>query len=160
MQENLNRIFTGKYAGILSIIVSALVFGVLHIAYGFPYMLAAFAISGTKVFFAFVIFNPISRMEKLVVFRIIKNMMMEIPSITKLITCPGSSIFRWHNRLQRNRYTHTQIISTENTAEASLRCLLSFATSVTSEKTTTIPIFFSPSSPYRKEEVRRNDFNS
>ena len=92
------------------------------------------AISGTKVSFAFVIFSPISRMEKLVVFRIIKNMMMEMPSMTKLITCPGSSTFRWRNRLQRNRYVHTQIISTENTAEASLRCLLSFATSVTSEK--------------------------
>ena len=46
MQENLNRIFTGKYAGFLSIVVSALVFGVLHIAYGFPYMLAASLLLG------------------------------------------------------------------------------------------------------------------
>ena len=46
MQENLNRIFTGKYAGLLSIVVSALVFGVLHIAYGFPYMLAASLLLG------------------------------------------------------------------------------------------------------------------
>lgn len=46
MQENLLRIFTGKYAGFLSIFVSALVFGVLHIAYGLPYMLGSFALLG------------------------------------------------------------------------------------------------------------------
>lgn len=46
MQENLNRIFVGKYAGLLSILVSALVFGVLHIAYGLPYMLAAALLLG------------------------------------------------------------------------------------------------------------------
>lgn len=46
MQENLNRIFTGKYAGLLSIVVSALVFGVLHIAYGLPYMMAASLLLG------------------------------------------------------------------------------------------------------------------
>lgn len=46
MQENLRRIFTGKYAGFLSIFVSALVFGVLHIAYGLPYMLGSFALLG------------------------------------------------------------------------------------------------------------------
>ena len=46
MQENLRRIFTGKHAGALSIIVSALVFGVLHIAYGLPYMLGAALLLG------------------------------------------------------------------------------------------------------------------
>ncbi len=46
MQENLKRIFTGKYAGAMSIIVSALVFGVLHIAYGLPYMLGATLLLG------------------------------------------------------------------------------------------------------------------
>lgn len=51
MQENLNRIFTGKYAGLLSIVVSALVFGVLHIAYGLPYMLAASLLLGVMGIF-------------------------------------------------------------------------------------------------------------
>lgn len=46
MQENLKRIFTGKYAGAMSIVVSALVFGVLHIAYGLPYMLGATLLLG------------------------------------------------------------------------------------------------------------------
>lgn len=46
MQENLRRIFTGKHAGALSIFVSALVFGVLHIAYGLPYMLGATLLLG------------------------------------------------------------------------------------------------------------------
>lgn len=46
MQENLKRIFEGKYAGVLSIVVSALVFGVLHIAYGLPYMLGASLLLG------------------------------------------------------------------------------------------------------------------
>lgn len=46
MQENLKRIFAGKYAGVLSIVVSALVFGVLHIAYGLPFMLAASLLLG------------------------------------------------------------------------------------------------------------------
>lgn len=46
MQENLRRIFTGKHAGAMSILVSALVFGVLHIAYGLPYMLGATLLLG------------------------------------------------------------------------------------------------------------------
>ena len=46
MQENLKRIFAGRYAGLLSIVVSALVFGVLHIAYGLPYMLGASLLLG------------------------------------------------------------------------------------------------------------------
>ncbi len=46
MQENLNRVFTGKYATILSIVVSSLVFGVLHIHYGLPFMLAAAVLLG------------------------------------------------------------------------------------------------------------------
>ena len=46
MQENLRRIFTGKHAAALSIFVSALVFGVLHIAYGLPYMLGATLLLG------------------------------------------------------------------------------------------------------------------
>lgn len=46
MQENLKRIFTGKYAGATSIVVSALVFGVLHIAYGLPFMLGASLLLG------------------------------------------------------------------------------------------------------------------
>lgn len=46
MQENLKRIFTGKHSGAMSIVVSALVFGVLHIAYGLPYMLGATLLLG------------------------------------------------------------------------------------------------------------------
>ena len=46
MQENLRRIFTGRHAGFLSIFVSALVFGVLHIAYGLPFMLGATLLLG------------------------------------------------------------------------------------------------------------------
>ena len=46
MQENLNRVFTGKYATVLSIVVSSLVFGVLHIHYGLPFMLGATVLLG------------------------------------------------------------------------------------------------------------------
>ena len=46
MQENLRRIFDGKHAAALSIIVSSLVFGVLHIAYGLPFMLGASLLLG------------------------------------------------------------------------------------------------------------------
>ena len=46
MQENLRRIFTGKHAAALSIFVSALVFGVLHIAYGFAFMVGATLLLG------------------------------------------------------------------------------------------------------------------
>lgn len=46
MQENLNRIFIGKYAGAMSIVVSSLVFGVLHIAYGLPFMIGASILLG------------------------------------------------------------------------------------------------------------------
>lgn len=46
MQENLRRIFTGPHAGFLSIFVSALVFGVMHIAYGLPFMLGATLLLG------------------------------------------------------------------------------------------------------------------
>ena len=46
MQESLRRIFTGKRAEFLAILVSALVFGVLHIAYGFPFMMAASLLLG------------------------------------------------------------------------------------------------------------------
>ena len=46
MQENLMRIFTGKHRGALSIIVSSLVFGALHIAYGLPLMLGASLLLG------------------------------------------------------------------------------------------------------------------
>ena len=47
MQVNLKRIFDGKYAGVLSIVVSALVFGALHVAYGLPLMLGAAVLLGT-----------------------------------------------------------------------------------------------------------------
>lgn len=46
LQENLNRIFIGKYVGATSIVISALVFGVLHIAYGQPFMLSASILLG------------------------------------------------------------------------------------------------------------------
>lgn len=46
MQENLSRIFTGKWSVFLSILVSSLVFGVLHIAYGLPYMVGASLLLG------------------------------------------------------------------------------------------------------------------
>lgn len=46
MQENLNRIFIGKYAGVTSIVVSALIFGVLHIAHGLPFMIGASVLLG------------------------------------------------------------------------------------------------------------------
>lgn len=46
MQENLNRIFIGKHAGTTSIVISALVFGVLHIAYGLPFMIGASLLLG------------------------------------------------------------------------------------------------------------------
>ena len=51
MQENLRRIFTGKHAAALSIIVSALVFGVLHIAYGFMFMVGATLLLGVMGIF-------------------------------------------------------------------------------------------------------------
>lgn len=41
MQESLLRIFVGKYSVAISIVVSSAIFGVLHIAYGFPYMIAS-----------------------------------------------------------------------------------------------------------------------
>ncbi|MDE6875108.1 MAG: PAS domain-containing protein [Lachnospiraceae bacterium] len=46
MQENLKRIFTGKYAAALSIFVSALIFGVLHVAHGLPSMIGASLLLG------------------------------------------------------------------------------------------------------------------
>lgn len=46
MQGSLQRIFTGKYTATLSILVSSLIFGVLHIAYGFPYMVGAAILLG------------------------------------------------------------------------------------------------------------------
>lgn len=46
MQANLLRIFDGRHAAALSIIVSSLVFGVLHIAYGLPFMLGAALLLG------------------------------------------------------------------------------------------------------------------
>ena len=46
MQANLKRIFDGKYAGALSIVVSSLVFGALHVAYGLPLMLGAAVLLG------------------------------------------------------------------------------------------------------------------
>ncbi len=46
IQENLRRIFYGKHAGALSIVVSALIFGALHIFYGLTYMLAASLLLG------------------------------------------------------------------------------------------------------------------
>lgn len=46
MQESLKRIFTGKYSGAMSIAISALIFGVLHIAYGFPFMIASSLLLG------------------------------------------------------------------------------------------------------------------
>ena len=46
MQESLNRIFIGRHAAAVSILVSALVFGVLHIAYGLPYMVGASLLLG------------------------------------------------------------------------------------------------------------------
>lgn len=46
MQENLRRIFAGKHADFMSILVSSLVFGVLHIAYGLPFMFAAALLLG------------------------------------------------------------------------------------------------------------------
>lgn len=46
MQENLRRIFAGRHAAALSIIISALVFGVLHISYGLPTMAGASLLLG------------------------------------------------------------------------------------------------------------------
>lgn len=46
MQANLKRIFVGKHAGALSILVSSLIFGVLHISYGLPLMLGAALLMG------------------------------------------------------------------------------------------------------------------
>ncbi len=42
MQTSLCHVFTGRYATMLSIFVSSLIFGTVHIAYGIKYMLAAF----------------------------------------------------------------------------------------------------------------------
>lgn len=47
MQESLLRIFYGKHKEASSIIVSSLVFGVLHIAHGLIFMLAASILLGT-----------------------------------------------------------------------------------------------------------------
>lgn len=46
MQENLNRVFSGKHAMGMSVFVSSLAFGVMHIHYGLPYMLAASILLG------------------------------------------------------------------------------------------------------------------
>lgn len=46
MQANLKRIFVGRYASALSIVVSSLIFGVLHISYGLPFMLGAALLLG------------------------------------------------------------------------------------------------------------------
>ena len=46
MQENLRRIFVGKHADALSVLVASLVFGALHVAYGLPLMLGAFILLG------------------------------------------------------------------------------------------------------------------
>lgn len=45
MQGSLGRIFTGKHAEGMAVVVSSLIFGVLHISYGFMYMAAAFVLS-------------------------------------------------------------------------------------------------------------------
>ena len=50
MQESLRRIFVGKHAALLSVVVSSLLFGVLHIAYGLPYMLGAALLLGALGF--------------------------------------------------------------------------------------------------------------
>lgn len=47
MQENLRRIFVGKHADMLSVLVASLVFGALHIAYGLPLMLGASILLGS-----------------------------------------------------------------------------------------------------------------
>ena len=46
MQESLYRIFTGKHQAFLSVLVSSLMFGALHIAYGLPLMLGASILLG------------------------------------------------------------------------------------------------------------------
>ena len=46
MQESLYHIFSGKHKEMLSIIVSALIFGVLHVAHGLPFMVGASALLG------------------------------------------------------------------------------------------------------------------
>ena len=46
MQENLRRIFVGKHADAMSVLVASLVFGALHLAYGLPLMLGASILLG------------------------------------------------------------------------------------------------------------------
>lgn len=46
MQENLRRIFTGKNGEYMSIVISALLFGVMHVAHGFTYMIGATVLLG------------------------------------------------------------------------------------------------------------------
>ncbi len=46
LQSNLRRIFVGKHGEALSILVSALIFAVLHISYGLMYMLGSFLLLG------------------------------------------------------------------------------------------------------------------
>lgn len=41
MQESLLRLFDGKYKNAISILLSSLIFGVLHISYGFTFMIGA-----------------------------------------------------------------------------------------------------------------------
>lgn len=50
MQESLQRIFVGKYATGIAILVSSLIFGLLHIAYGFQYMVGAAVLLGALGF--------------------------------------------------------------------------------------------------------------
>ncbi len=47
MQENLRRIFTGKNGKYMSIVISALLFGVMHVAHGFTFMIGATVLLGT-----------------------------------------------------------------------------------------------------------------
>ncbi len=47
MQENLRRIFTGEKGEYMSVIISAILFGALHIAHGFTYMIGAVILLGT-----------------------------------------------------------------------------------------------------------------
>ena len=49
---------------------------------------------GTKVFLASVTRRPMSRIEKLVVLRMMTNIRTEIASISRFITQPGGSMFR------------------------------------------------------------------
>jgi len=40
MQNNLHHVFSGKYGSALSILVSSLIFGAMHVMYGINYMVA------------------------------------------------------------------------------------------------------------------------